>query len=81
MSQATFLYEIRPVRRYSDEKLTCPNILVFGDKFRLYNDHLFGVSKPTDCVITKEVCAAIVEIHVAVVQFVTVAKTGCDDLP
>ena len=75
MSQATFLYvcnEIRPVIEKEDtvmrkaipvEQRVALTLwfLATNADYRTIG-HLFGVSKPTICVITKEVCAAIVKI-------------------
>ena len=75
MSQATFLYvcnEIRPVIEKEDtvmrtaipvEQQVAMTLwfLATNLDYRTIG-HLFGVSKPTVCAITKEVCAAIVNI-------------------
>ena len=75
MSQATFLYvcnEIRPVIDKEDTVMRSAIpveqrvaltlwLLATNSDYRTVG-HLFGVSKPTVCVITKEVCAAIVNV-------------------
>ena len=75
MSQATFLYvcnEIRPVieKEDTDMRTAVPVeqrvaltlwFLATNSDYRTIG-HLFGVSKSTVCVVTKEVCAAVVKI-------------------
>ena len=76
MSQATFLYvcnEIRPVVEKEDTVMRSAIpverqrvaltlwFLATNSDYRTIG-HLFGVSKPTVCVVTKEVCAAIVKV-------------------
>ena len=75
MSQATFMYLCNELRSAIEKEDTVMRnaipveqrvaltlwFLATNADYRTI-EHLFGVSKPTVCVITKEVCAAILRI-------------------